>query len=45
MAQELIDEIKRLKLTNAFYAGLIFGVLIAATLVSLWHLARWGMGI
>lgn len=35
----------RLTATNAFYAGLIFGILGLATLWIIWGIAKWGMGL
>lgn len=43
--KEVTETNTRLTTTNAFYAGLIFGLLGCATLWIIWGIARWAMAI
>lgn len=43
--RESCKTIARLSLTNAFYAGLIVGILISSAILCAWVLAKWSMGL
>lgn len=43
--KEVTETNSRLTTANAFYAGLIFGLLAMMTLWIIWGIAKWSMGL